>query len=150
MVKIGQTIDDLGKRLRGLQAMMPTRLELVALGRGHRLERMLHGCFEALRAHGEWFSPGVLDLLGWHLGEYEAGRLCLMCSYRDRPPAEIMETGAQSAGLTAGCACGLGADCGFVDPSSLGDRSAECAHQWEGHLWDSGAVYCPHCGDLRP
>ncbi len=28
------------------------------------------------------------------------------------------------------------------------NRSSECFHEWEFHMWDTGRAYCPKCGSF--
>jgi len=55
LIKIGRSQDPY-RRLAQLQLLSPVPLEVMAtLPGGAELERSLHGQFEFLRSHGEWF-----------------------------------------------------------------------------------------------
>lgn len=55
LIKVG-TSKDVEARLASLRTGSPLPLELVYVMRGSRdLEQCLHGRFESLRSHGEWF-----------------------------------------------------------------------------------------------
>lgn len=60
-VKIGYSADP-ATRLRGIQTMSPTPLDVLWSHPGSRaVESALHRKFNALRLHGEWFDFGELD-----------------------------------------------------------------------------------------
>jgi hypothetical protein len=60
------------RRLGELQGASPVELELRrALDGPPELEAALHGAFAALRLHGEWFEPAVLDGLDQALADIE-------------------------------------------------------------------------------
>lgn len=61
LVKIGKAVD-VPKRLKGIQAMSPMRLEVLWQTEGaHSLEQALHERFAKFRQHGEWFDFGRKD-----------------------------------------------------------------------------------------
>jgi len=57
LIKIGTTVDVLG-RVVDLRGASPTKLELLsAFDGGYQVERLLHAKLKTHRHHGEWFNP---------------------------------------------------------------------------------------------
>lgn len=73
LVKIGIAVD-VEQRFRTIQAMCPTRLEVIIDAPGGReLERALHEKYAHKRKHGEWFdlTHDELQEIVWNLPEDE-------------------------------------------------------------------------------